>query len=124
MEIAVGVQVTRGGAEAFLLSPSSQIWNTEVLKEYEEGKLRSYVNGKPVALQDDKNYQRLKRTTPRDYRKIGVTRRARPIPKTSLIESRLSGARGSWMFGTPVGWTRATMAKRITFRRGFREGGS
>ena len=98
-EYAVGLQATKEGTEAFFLSPSSQVWNTEVLKEYEEGKMRAYVNGKPVALQDDKNYQRLKRTTPSDYRKIGVTRRARPIPKdladriTALWHERLLDVR-------------------------------
>jgi hypothetical protein len=95
-EYAVGIQESKkGAAEVFVLSPSSQLWDTEILKEYEEGKLRSYVSNKPVALQDDKNYQRLKQTTPNDYRKISVTRRARPIPKdladqvTALWRERL-----------------------------------
>jgi hypothetical protein len=95
-EYAVGIQETRKGeTEVFVLSPSSQISDTEILKEYEEGKVRSYVNGKPVALQDDQNYQQLKKTTPDDYRKIKVTRRARPIPKdladrvTALWHERL-----------------------------------
>jgi hypothetical protein len=95
-EYAVGIQETKKGeAEVFVLSPSSQIWDTKILKEYEEGKVRSYVNGKPVAIQDDENYQKLKKTTPDDYRKIKVTRRARPIPKdlanrvTALWHERL-----------------------------------
>lgn len=80
-EYAVGMRETAKGCEVFLLTPSTQIWNTELIRDYERGKTLSVVNGKPLPLKDDKNYQRLKTNNPSDYRDIRVTRKARPVPK-------------------------------------------
>jgi hypothetical protein len=80
-EYAVGLRETAKGCEVFLLTPSTQIWNTELIRDYERGELRCYVNGKPLPLKDDKNYQRLKANNPSDYKDIRVTRQSRPVPK-------------------------------------------
>jgi hypothetical protein len=80
-EYAIGVRESKEGAELFLLLPSSQIWDTEILQEFEEGKIKSTVKGRIVTLEQDPAYQRVKKTAPSDYRKIRVEREARPLPK-------------------------------------------
>jgi hypothetical protein len=83
-EFAVGLRTTAasGGAEVFLLEPSSSIWETELLRLYESGEIGAVGrDGKPVPLEQNKAYQKLKKRSPADYRKIGVRVRTRPIPQ-------------------------------------------
>jgi hypothetical protein len=81
-EYAVGLFVTDEKVEVFVLDPSSQIWNTELIKMYEEGKLMAYTRkGKKIPLEENEAYKRLKKSAPSDYRAIKTTRKARPISK-------------------------------------------
>jgi hypothetical protein len=68
--------------EVFVLEPSSSIWDTEILKMYETGEAGSVDgDGKEIPLEQNEAYQKLKKSTPADYRAIKAKRQARPIPK-------------------------------------------
>lgn len=80
-EYAVGVREADGTAEAFVLEPSSMIWNTEIVALRERGQIRAFDrDGKPIPPEADKSFQELKGRTPADYRQIEAKRRARAIP--------------------------------------------
>jgi hypothetical protein len=82
-ESVAGLNETDNAVEAFVLEPSSSIWDTELLKMYATGEigLASTMDGKEIPLEQDKAYQKLKKNTPADYRAIKAKRLARPIPK-------------------------------------------
>jgi hypothetical protein len=81
IEYAVGLRKTKKGVEAFVLRASSSIWEVEFREMHEDGRMRVVdEDGKPVPLDQDEEYQELKKRTPSDHRKIKVDQRARPIP--------------------------------------------
>jgi hypothetical protein len=81
VEYAVGLRRTKVGVEAFVIRASSSIWDVAYLKMIEEGEVLIVdEEDKRVPLEQDEEYQELKKTTPSDHRKIKFERRARPIP--------------------------------------------
>ena len=82
-EYVVGIQVGDAGPQAFVLEPSSSIWDTELLEEYKKGEIAPALtsDGKEIPLDQDKEYQALKKRTPEDYRAIKAIRQARPLPR-------------------------------------------
>lgn len=79
-ERVVGLQRSEQGIEAFSLSPSSTIWDTEVIALYESGRIqRLDTNFHILSLADNDSYQALKKATPADYRSIKVTVKTKPI---------------------------------------------
>jgi hypothetical protein len=79
VEYAVGLRRTKVGVEAFVLRASSSIWDVEYLKMLEQ-RPNLDEQGKPVPLEQDEEYQELKKKTPSDHRNIKTERHARPIP--------------------------------------------
>lgn len=82
-EFAVGVRPRPGTGEieAFVLEPASSVWDTELVRMYETGEMKSYGrNGKQVPLGKNSNYLDLKKRTPSDYRNIKVIVKSRPLP--------------------------------------------
>lgn len=82
-EFAVGIRpgTKTGDMEVFLLEPTSSVWTTEVLRLYESGEIRaSGPDGKPIPLEKNRSYQKLKKRSPPDYRKISIRVRTRAIP--------------------------------------------
>lgn len=87
-EYAVGLFVTDKKVEVFVLEPSSQIWNTELIKMYEEGKLMAYTRkGKKIPLEENEAYKRLKKrrrpTTGRSRRPVRLGQYPRSSPRRS-----------------------------------------
>jgi hypothetical protein len=82
-EYVVGIHVGDASAEAFVLEPSSSIWDTELLEMYTKGEIGPALTseGKEIPLDRDQAYIALKKRTPEDYRAIKAVRRARPLPK-------------------------------------------
>lgn len=81
VEYAVGLRKTKEGVEVFVLRASSSIWEVELREMHEDGTLRVLdEDGKPVPLDQNEEYQELKKRTPPDHRKIKVNQRAQPIP--------------------------------------------
>lgn len=82
-EYVVGIQVGDAGAEAFVLEPSSSIWDTELLEMYKKGEIGPSLtsDGKEIPLDQDQAYKALKKRAPEDYRAIKAIRRARPLPR-------------------------------------------
>lgn len=82
VEYAVGLRKTKEGVEAFVLKASSSIWDVQLLKEYEEGRLYQLTrDGKKVPFEKSLVYQKLKKSTPSDHRKIKTELRTRSIPR-------------------------------------------
>ena len=83
-EYVVGLQTRGKGVEAFVLEPTSIIWDTELVRLYEKGEIKTFTHegGKYKEVPPEKSValKRLKEKTPADYRNIKATRRARPIP--------------------------------------------
>ena len=97
-EYAVGLRITAEGAEAFVLEPSSRIWNSELLGMYEAGKIAELGDdGKTIPLEEIRSYRELKERTPADYRDIKVRRRARPLPKD--VASKIESLWGKMLLG-------------------------
>jgi hypothetical protein len=82
-EYVVGIQVGDAGVEAFVLEPSSSIWDTELLEMYKKGEIGPSLtsDGKEIPLEEDQAYKALKKRAPEDYRAIKAIRRARPLPR-------------------------------------------
>ena len=81
-EHVAGLLETDKAVEVFVLEPSLRIWDTELLKMYESGEIGTVTkDGKEIPLEQNVAYQKLKKTTPADYRAIKAKRQARPIPK-------------------------------------------
>jgi hypothetical protein len=81
VEHAVGLRKTKKGAEAFVLRASSSIWEVEFREMHDDGRLRVVdEDDKLVPLDQNEEYQELKKRTPLDHRKIKVDQGARPIP--------------------------------------------
>jgi len=79
-EEVVGIRHTDERYEAFVMAPTSTIWNTEIVRLYESGHITtSDNNGKPVPLAKNVEYQKLKRRTP-DIRKITAKTKAVALP--------------------------------------------
>jgi hypothetical protein len=88
-EYAVGLRVEGEAVEAFVLEPSSRIWDTELVRLFENGEIRQYdLEGKKVPPEKSMTLKKLKARTPADYRNIKATRRARPIPGELAVEIR------------------------------------
>jgi hypothetical protein len=70
--------------EVFVLEPSSTIWDTELIRMYESGELKPVTKAgktiKALSLEENVAYQKLKKSTPADYRAIKAKRQARPVP--------------------------------------------
>lgn len=82
VEYAIGLRKTKEGIEAFALKASSSIWDVQLLKEYEEGKVQEVSqDGRTVPYEKSEGYRKLKKSTPSDHRKIKTELRTRPIPK-------------------------------------------
>lgn len=80
-ELAGVRQKSSTSFEAFVMTPSSRIWDTELVRLYEAGRIRMLgKDGKNVPLKENTSYQELKRRTPSDYRKISANSRTRSIP--------------------------------------------
>jgi len=82
-EYVVGLQIGAAGAQAFVLEPSSSIWDTELLEMYKKGEIGPALtrDGKKIPLDQNKGYQTLKKRTPEDFRAIKAVCRARPLPR-------------------------------------------
>src|SRR5262249_42738872 len=82
-ESVVGLRFRKNRVEAFVLEASTSIWDTELLEMYKTGEIgrTSTPDGKEIPLEEDAEYQRLKKQTPADYREIKHVRRARALPK-------------------------------------------
>ena len=86
-EYAMGLLVTDKRVEVFVLEPSVTIWNIETIRMYESGEAEEVDSeGKAIPLEENVTYQKLKKSTPSDYRKIKAERRARPIPREVAAE--------------------------------------
>ena len=80
-EYAVGLKQNDNGIEAFVLEPSSMIWNTELIKMYEDGEIvETTRDGEAIPPAKSAELKKLKATTPADYRDIKAARRVRAIP--------------------------------------------
>jgi hypothetical protein len=81
-EYAAGLRRVDQQVEVFVLEPSVQIWNLELIRMYESGEIGPlHDDGNEVPLERNPAYQKLKKETPSDYRKIKAERRSRPIPE-------------------------------------------
>ena len=84
-EYAVGLHVKRERAEAFVLEPSSWIWNTELVRLRQNGEIKDVTGlGKEMKVippEKSEALKKLKEKTPADYRSIKATRRARVLPR-------------------------------------------
>jgi hypothetical protein len=70
-ELLVGVRKTGHGHDIFRITPSSAIWDTELVRMYESGQFTSFnKDGKKLTLEENESYQTLKKNTPADFRKI------------------------------------------------------
>ena len=76
-EQLVGVRKTDKGCEVFIVTPSSSIWNTELVRMHEAGQITSFdKDGKKLTLDEDASFQSLKKSTPEDFRKISTVVKA------------------------------------------------
>jgi hypothetical protein len=88
-EYVVGLQVKGDQIEAFVLEPSSRIWNTELVELYQNGVIIEFTHdGKEKPPEKSDLLRKLKETTPADYRSIKVTRHARPLSRELVEEIR------------------------------------
>jgi hypothetical protein len=80
-ECAVGLRPgkTRGSFDVFALEPSSSLWDLELIKLFETGKLGRGLDGKLIPLARNPHYQALKNRTPVSFRQVKVRVRARPL---------------------------------------------
>lgn len=79
-ESAVGVRKTPKGYEVFQMYASSRIWDTELVREYEAGRIGTYnKEGRKLTLAENEDYQKLKKKTPADFRTITTTTKSVPI---------------------------------------------
>ncbi len=87
-EYVVGIQVGDAGAEAFVLEPSSSIWDTELLDMYKKGEIGPSLtsDGKEIPLDQDQAYKALKKRAPEDYRAIRAICQARRLPRAVADE--------------------------------------
>ncbi len=70
-EQAIGVRKSATGHEVFSSVPSSAIWDTELVRMHESGEIQTFnKDGKKLTLEEDESYQKLKKRTPADFRKI------------------------------------------------------
>ncbi len=99
-EEVAGIRKTGGGYEAFVITPSSTIWNTELVRLQESGQIATLdKDAKPIPPEKDKSFQDFKRRTPSDIRKITVqtkfaaisgplAQRITRVWQTMLLDSR------------------------------------
>jgi hypothetical protein len=81
-EQVVGVRKTESGQEVFSMTPSTAIWDTEVVRMHEAGQIQSFnKDGKKLTLEEDESSQSLKKRTPADFRKITTEVKAIAIDK-------------------------------------------
>lgn len=82
-EYVVAIHEDGERAQAFVLEPSSSIWDTELLELYKKGEIGPSLtsDGKEIPLDQDQSYIALKKRAPEDYRAIKAVRRARPLPQ-------------------------------------------
>jgi hypothetical protein len=81
-ERLIGIREGANGFEAFVISPSSRIWDIELVREYENGSITVIgADRKVVPLEKDDDFKELKRRTPSDVRQISTSVRAKVIPK-------------------------------------------
>ena len=118
VEYAVGLRKTEKGVEVFVLRASSSIWEVEYREMHEDGRLRVIdEDGEPIPLDQNEEYQELKKRTPSDHRKIKVDQRARPIPADLAAQIDAIWHLMLAMPGNSVRRALTAMAQPITFRR-------
>ena len=70
-EEAAGIRKTDKGYTAFAMTPSSTIWDTELVRMQESGQITTFdKDGKQVPPGKNNSFQKLKKKTPADIRKI------------------------------------------------------
>jgi hypothetical protein len=70
-EQIVGVRKTAASHEVFSITPSSAIWDTELVQMHEAGQITAFnTDGKKLTLEEDESFQALKKRTPADFRQI------------------------------------------------------
>jgi hypothetical protein len=83
-EYVVGIRAKNKAVEAFILEPSSSIWDTELVRLRENGEIKELTREgnafKEVPPKKSAALKKLKERTPADYRTIKASRFARPIP--------------------------------------------
>jgi hypothetical protein len=86
-ESVIGIRKVSNGFEAFHLRAKTSIGDTEILKDYEEGKIFLLDReGNRIPGVDTEEYQNLKRRTPSDFRDIEVERSEKWLPKATVDE--------------------------------------
>jgi hypothetical protein len=84
-ESLVGIRKTPEGFEAFCLRAKTSIGDTELLKEYEKGRIFLLDrDGNRTPGIETKQYRDLKSRTPADFRDIVVERTERRLPKQTF----------------------------------------
>lgn len=84
-ESLVGIRRTPEGFEAFSLRAETSIGDTELLKEYEKGRIFLLDrDGNRTPGIETKQYRDLKSRTPADFRDIGVERSQRRLPRQTF----------------------------------------
>ena len=84
-ESLVGISKTAEGFEAFCLRAKTKIGDTELLKEYEKGRILLLDrDGNSTPGIETKQYRDLKSRTPADFRDIAVERTRRRLPKQTF----------------------------------------
>jgi hypothetical protein len=82
-EQEVGVRQTPTGHEVYSITPSSAIWDTELIRLHESGQIQSFnKDGKELTLEEDASYQALKKRAPSDFRKITTEVKAVAVDDT------------------------------------------
>jgi hypothetical protein len=86
-ESVIGIRKVSNGFEVFHLRAKTHIWDTELLKDYEEGRIFSLDrDGNQTPGVETEGYRDLKRRTPADFRDIGVEPAQRGLPKVTVDE--------------------------------------
>jgi hypothetical protein len=88
-EAEAGVRKTPTGHQAFCITPSSAIWDTEIIRMHEAGQIHSFnKDGKELTLEENESYQALKKRTPADFRKI--TTEVKTVPIDDVLAKRIT----------------------------------
>jgi len=103
-ERVVGLRKTASGHEVFSMSPSSSIWDTELVRLHESDQIQTSKNGKVLTLEQNESYQDLKKRTPADFRKITIEQKAVPIAEA--LARQIAGIWERMLLGTrqPKEW--------------------
>lgn len=97
-EYVVGLKKTHDGYSVFYTEPTSMIWNFQILKMYENSSLATLENSaitnsnapfEPIPLEQNKEYQKLKKSLPADFTKVPAEQASRPLdaPLAQRIEA-------------------------------------